>query len=315
MTIAAYAAVTRAQVKAYGPFSGTALDAFIDEECGRWTREVERFLGRRLVYRAPTEDDDSILTATAWATSTPAPTGQPTAPGRTLVVTFPSTATAGILTVTGTVAGVLGVTEAFDVTTGPLTLYGVKFFTAVSGIAITGASGTGNVKVGTSVGLVEYHSPSQYSRSPSRLRAADWPIRQVADLNEDSTGVYDAGTGLVFGTSYTLYDRQYLVRSDGGQPVSWTVGSRSVRVIYSAGYFTVANVPPEIQSVILELIVWNIRHTQRGMQGTASGTDGTGTFVFQSGPPFITEVMAGRLRDHKNPDTSSASRDFDEEAA
>lgn len=310
MTIAAYSAVTRAQVKAYGPLSGTALDDFIDAECVRWTREVERFLGRRLVFRAPTANEALISTSQAFDTSVSVD-NQPTAPGRTLVVTF-ATASAGTLTVTGTVAGVAGTTEVFDAANGS-TQYGVKFFTNIA--TIVGSGGSGNLTIAPSEGYIEYHSPTQYARYPTRLRMRDWPVRQVLDVNEDSTLVYGSGTSLVLGAGYTLYDREYLVRSDGSQPVSWTVGSRSVRVIYSAGYFTVANVPPEIQSVILELIVWSIRHSQRGMQGTASGTDGTGTFVFASGPPFITEVMAGRLRDHKNPDTSSASRDFDEEAA
>ena len=311
-----FSAVSLAEIKRSVPASGPDLDTFLCEEAGRWTRAVEDNLSRRLVFRAPTENATSILTATAWATSTPAATGSPASPGRTLVVTFPSTATSGIITITGTVAGVAGVTEAFDCTSGSLVQYGVKFFTAVSGIAITTANGSGNVTIGTSVGYVEYHTvqPASWHHRP-----LEWPVQQVLTVHEDAARAYGSTT-LLAATDYELHspftiDRR-LTRVSSLTRRSWSSYFRAVRDVYSAGYFTLANVPGPIKDVILDLIGRSVRYSQTGRQGLASGSDGTGSFALD-GPPMITAGMNRRLDAFRRWSfgAETGERDFDLEAA
>lgn len=314
MAISAYAGVSLTKAKSYMPASGTAKDTFLEDEILRWTREIERHLGRRLVFRAPTEtSENAIVNGVSWTTGVIAVANQPTSPGRTLVVTW-TAATAGTLTVTGTVGGVAGITEVFDSANG-LTQYGVKFFSAISAAAAAGATGGGTVTVRPSKGYVEYHTPQPFARMPHVLRAREFPILYVGDLNEDPDRTFGSTTTLVEGTGFETVDRELLVRTSGKLPIKWALGYRSVKVCYSAGYFTTVNVPAEIQSVLCELVAWSYRHSQWGQQGLTSGSDSTGTFVL-SGPPMITSEMAARLRDFKVQDVCpTGSRDFDLEAA
>jgi hypothetical protein len=119
--MAAYDLATLAEFKeALGGKGGTSKDSAMRAALARASREVEQACGRRLVYRAPPEvvGSANVLPSTAFANGAVAGVVQPNSAGRTLIVTFGSGITAGVLTVTGTVAGVAGTARDFDVANG-----------------------------------------------------------------------------------------------------------------------------------------------------------------------------------------------------
>jgi hypothetical protein len=311
--VAVYDLVTQAEFKRYLPLSGVKEDQNVQEHISRASRVIEQYLDRRLVYRAPGEDgqNDNIVASANYATGALTVAAQPGSGGRTLILTV-DTATAGTVTVTGTVAGVVGTTEVFDVANGRLQ-HGVKFFTAISGIAVAGASGNGSVKVGSSAGYVEYHTP--YS-GESELWTLEWPIRQVAEANED--------VSLTFGSSTALSASQYQVRRElrkiarvsTGLDFPWYSGRRVVRLTYSAGYFGVANVPDDLKLAACKLAAWSYRESSRQRHGEASGADATGSFVLL-GPAMLTTGMKADLDPYLRPDMfdRTGERDWDTEAA
>lgn len=305
--------ITLDELKRYAPARGSAKDVELAEAIAFASREIEEHLDRRIVFRAPTESANSIRTTTNWTDGAPAVSAQPAA-ARTLVVNWSGTPKAGTLTVTGTVAGVAGVTEVFDVVNG-LAQYGVKFFTAISALAIANAtsvdSASATLTIGTSLGYIEYHNACG-----PRFRPYEYPIRSAGEANEDVALTHGTSTALVQGTDYAVHERKYFTRLYSGLPLGWLPGWRVVKVRYSAGYFTVANVPADIKAVCKELAAWHFRYSENKEQGAQSINDGTGTRTF-FGPPMLTEGMKGRLAKHIREDCfdRTGERDFDLEAA
>jgi len=313
MALPTHALVTLAELKSFMPTQGTSKDPQLERAIDCASRDIEEdgVGGRRLRWRAPTEDDDAIYSG-AWATGTPAPSAQPSS-ARFLVVTFPAAASAGTITVTGTVGGVAGETEAFDVANG-LLQYGLKPFTAVSAQAIVGAAGAGTVKVGVSLGYVELYSPN----GCAEVTPIEWPIRYVAELNEDLSRAFASTTALA-ATQYEIREassvRRRIARVSGHLDFPFYSGSRVVKARLSAGYRTTADVPSKIKGVCLELAAWYFQHSEGKEYGMASHTDALGT-ITRTGPPMLTFGMKDRLSAYLRAEfESSAQPDFDLEAA
>ena len=295
------ALVTLAELKEFIPVEGTGKDSVLERAIGRASAAIEGegAGGRRLVYRGPVEDDDNIMASATLANgaSTPAIAAQPNSAGRTLVVTRVDAdrgLTAGTLTVTGTVGGVAGTTEAFDLTQSEV-LHGVKFFTAISALALAGVAGAGNgdtLKIGTSAGYTELYSPSG---GQSEVRPEQWPVRSVVQVHESYDRVFDATTLLVVTTDYELRNqgtiRRAIARLDGGLDSTWTAGHRVVQARLSAGYKGPAEVPQKIRGVCCELAAWLFTRKEYGLTSTS---DGLGSRSF-SGPPMLTAGMKAEL--------------------
>lgn len=306
----AYALVSLAELKRYMPAQGTAKDLELEEAIAIASQDIEEegLGGRRLIYRGPVEDDDNIMVAATLAngSSTPAIAGQPNSAGRTLVVKRVDAdrgVTGGILTVTGTVGGVAGSTEVFDLTLGD-ELHGVKFFTAVSALALTGVTGSGSgdtLQIGTSAGYTELYSP----RDTSEIIPIEWPIQNVIEVNEDLNSVFGSTTALTAGTQYELREastlRRRIARISNGLDFAFYSGYRVVRGRMSAGYRTQAMVPPKIKGVCKELAAWYFQHSERHQYGLQSTSDALGSRSF-SGPPMLTTGMKDRLAAYLRPE-------------
>lgn len=312
--MAALDLVTLAEFKAFLPLTGPGADAaarlaITDASC-----RIEGVTGRRLVYRAPPETGAAaVLSATSWAAATPAVTNQPSADGRTLIVNF-TTATAGTLTVVGTVAGA-SKTVVFDAANG-LVQHGVDFFTAIASLAIAGApAGGGTVTVTTSLGYVEYHSMPARARE---LRALERPFQQVLEVNEDTTCVYGAGTRLVENTDYLVSrGSAHLLRMATNLSWNWRIGWRVVKGVWSAGYFGSANVPADIKGETLRVAALLFQEAQQRRIGISGASDATGNFT-RFGAARVPKETLDTLWSggHVNVELSSTGeRDFDLEAA
>lgn len=309
MALASFALCTLSELKRYINAKGSGTDAELEDAIARASQEIEEngVNGRRLVYRAPIEDDDAVMTAATLVdgASTPSIAGQPDSDGRTLVVTLVDadrSLKGGILTVTGTVDGAAGETETFDLSDGN-ELHGVRFFSAVSGLALAGVGGAGagdTLQIGTSEGYTELFNPCD----TSEIQPLEWPLQNVAELNEDLNREFGATTVLT-SSEYEIRDasslRRRIARVSSGLDFPFYTGHRIVRLRYSAGYRGRANLPPAIKGVCLELAAWHHQHAERQQYGMTSQSDGLGSRSF-SGPPVLTAGLLNRLAGFVRPD-------------
>ena len=178
-------------------------------------------------------------------------------------------------------------------------LHGVKFFTAISAAALSVLAGQAAgdlIKVGTSVGYTEFHSPD----GGSEIIPIEWPIRSVVEVNEDLNLVYGTPTALDTG-SYAVRQsssvRRRIARISDLMDFAFYAGYRVVRLRYSAGYKGAAAVPPMIKGACLELAAWHYQYADKKDFGLTSRTDATGS-ISRSGPPMILAGMANRLASH-----------------
>lgn len=311
--------ITLADLKAYVPIVGTGRDAVLDRFISAASRTIETDLGRRIVYRAPAEVEGAanIVASVAIANGALSIAAQPSSDGRTLIVTVTDanrSLTAGLLTVTGTVGGVAGVVRTFDLTVSAH--HGLDFFSAISAAVISGAQGqdaADTIKVGSSIGYVDYHTPDCTSELPS----LEWPVRTVNELNEDSGRAFGASTKLS-GTGYLVKrasNGDWLVRLSSNQPIPWVGGWRSVKQVYSAGY-SVANVPEDIKDVCRRLVAILYQEVDKGRIGLSGGADATGNWQ-----RFARAALAAEMRQQLDVyrrsrfGSDTAERDYDLEAA
>jgi hypothetical protein len=322
--LAPYALVTLAELKAFLPVEDTGQDAQLERSIERASLVVENYLDRRLIYRAPPEVEGSanIVAATAVANGALVVANQPNAAGRTLILTLNDadrSVTAGTVTVTGTVAGVAGVTEVFDLADGPWQ-HGVKFFTAISGIVVAGLGGTfvgDTLKVGSSVGYVEYHTLRKGVFGVTDLITIERPLRQVLEVNEDLTLTFGTGTRLTVTTDYTLAVSGGVIRRVyANLPRGWYTSYRSVRVTYSAGYAGRANVPADIKYEAMRLAGLLFFEAQQKRIGVSSVSDGTGSTT-RFGAASLTAAAQEALAPYMRAEIfgRTGERDFDLEAA
>lgn len=324
MALAVYALATLKGLKRYIDATGAGKDLELEEALARASQDIEEngVGGRRLVYRGPIESDDTIMTAAALANGASAPSiaNQPDTDGRTLVVKLVDEnryITAGVLTVTGTVDGAAAQTETFDLTVGQ-EIHGVKFFTALSALALSGVvgaeKGTATLQIGTSEGYTELFNPLD----TSEIQPIEWPIQNVIELNEDLNREFGATTALT-SSEYELRDasspRRRIARIYSGLDFPFYTGHRIVRLRYSAGYRTSASVPETVRGVCLELAAWYHQHAGGQQYGLTSQTDGAGSRSF-TGPPMLTSGLKDRLAAFVRPEFYlTADRDWTEPAA
>lgn len=312
MSLPAFALCTLAELKDELPGTGSSRDDALERAIRAASRLIERNLRRRVIYRAPAETAD-IVAAVTFANGSLTIANQPNSAGRTLSVTVTGAPTAGIVTATGTVAGTAGVTEAFDVTNG-FVQHGLKFFTALSGIAVTAKAGgtTPTVQVQSSVGYVEYHTPDG---SPD-LYALEWPVAQLLSAYEDSERTYAAADLLTASSDYLLNGptgRIVRVSSATTGRKNWGAGFRAVKLTYSGGY-SAGNLPADLRDVALELAIALYEERAKGRVGISGETNDMGAFT-RFGPSGISKLMGEKLAPYRRLWPTTGERDFDLEAA
>ena len=337
-----HALATLADLKRRYPMAGNTLDGALEDAISEASANVELEVARRIVFRAPTEDDDGIVASVAVpqvaGTTHLVAAGSPSTDGRVIVVTVtdPSrillaTGITVVLTITGTVAGVAGVTEVFDLCQGVSTLYGTKFFTAVSArdLVVTGTPAAGaTIKVGTSLGYVDYSTPQTWRTSD--LWLPEWPARQILSLHEDTNRIYDAASLLTEDTDFLISGdfagrpRGILQRIGWSNSVGmissnglayWRASYRAQRLVCSAGYFTVANVPATLKAIVLRAALTVYQREQHGALGITGESDATGNRTYYA-PAGISDADREKLRGLTNYDRERVwERAFDLEAA
>lgn len=264
--------------------SSASVDDRLESIIAGLSRATEQIAlrGRRAVFRAPIEDDDAIVASVLPAAGPLTLAGQPNSAGRVVVVTVTDadrSITAGTITVTGTVAGVPGTTETFDLSLGVEELFGGKFFTAISaasvGSDLVGPNSTDRIKLGTSKGYVEYHSPGYRQ---ARLFASDCPIYSTLEVNEDGDRAYGSSTALLAGTDYLENARDgVLTRLSGDAETWWTEAPRAVRHTYSGGYIGLGNVPDEIRWAVAHAVARVYDDVRRQAQNKDSESNALGS--------------------------------------
>jgi hypothetical protein len=301
MGLPANALVNLAEFKVFKPVSGDAQDDAMERAIGEASAVIEgegvRY--RRLTYRGPVESYTSVVNAQPLVASGNLAlvgwTGN--AAGRTLVIqkADPYRKVGGTLTVTGTAIGGGALVETFNLADA-YELHGIRFFATVTQAAISGGEGIGTgvtVSIGLSAGYTELYSPCG-----SLIRPENWPIRNIAEIHEDSSRVFGSTTLLVAGTDYEKWtdesELRAIARLSGGSYTSWSGGDWVVKARLSAGYKGPAEVPPEIKGVCLELASWFVQHSERKQYGLSSTSDATGSRSF-TGPPILTTGMLAKL--------------------
>jgi len=316
MALQPYALASVADFKDTLNIGGPAKDDVIERSINAASRLIEADLSRRLRYRAPEEIEGSanIVASGALANGALTIADQPAA-ARTLIVNITDSnrsVKSGTVTVTGTVGGTAGTTEVFNLADGQARYHGRKFFTVVSGIVVASvASATSDdlISVGTSLGMVEYHSPVGH-----RIRLLESPIVSLAEINEDSNRNYAAATALA-AADYEYSFAGEVTRVYARSPISFWSGYRSVRVRYSAGYGGLSSVPPDLKDVCLRLAGTMHQEFQRGALGVSTVSDQLGNFTRLSSAR-LTDEMRDALAEYRRPDLfhTTAERDFDTEA-
>ncbi len=112
--------------------------------------------------------------------------------------------------------------------------------------------------------ITEYHT---LDSARSALFLSQYPIITITSVDEGwwSAGTWTSSASLADGTDY-IADKPVgkLVRISSGFAASWLCGMEGVRVVYSAGVATTADVPQAIKDVALSLAARKFREAQRG---------------------------------------------------
>jgi hypothetical protein len=319
--MSAHDLITLAELKAYRDFAGPDRDTALALEVSAASGMIEDEVGRRLVYRGPAEvaGAGNILGSTAFDNgSSGAFDAQPVA-ARTAIVTFDPTITAGTLTLTGTVEGVAGVTEVFNVADG-LLQHGIKPFTALSLRTIANKAGAGNFKIGSSVGYIEHHTvdPSD----PCALRPLEWRVRYVIEANEDPSLAFGASTKLVAGTGFQLIGEDVqrqgastLLRLTSSLPTAWAGGWRASRLTLVSGW-RIAEVHSKVKDVCAKLTLLLFDELAPGRIGVSGRSDDHGNYT-RFGPSRLTHEMRAILAPYRRRrfGLETGERDVDLDAA
>ena len=316
MSLQPYALATLADYKDTLGVGGGAKDDVIERAINTASRLIEAELGRRLRYRAPeaVAGGADIVATVALTSATQTIAAQPSG-SRTLIVSIVDpdrSINAGTVTVTGTVDGTAGATEAFDLSVKQARYHGRKFFTNISSIVtsgVVGASSSDTIAVGTSLGMVEYHTPVSW-----RIRLREFPVYAIAEVNEDSSRDFATTTALTASTEYEFSTSGEVRRLYDNLPTSFECGYRAIKVRYSAGYGAVSTVPADLVDLCIRLAGAKVQEFQRGALGTTSVSDQLGNFSRVAAT--LTRDQRDELAEYRRPDmfTTTGARDFDEEA-
>jgi len=316
MSLQPYALATLADYKDTLGVGGGAKDDVIERAINTASRIIEAELGRRLRYRAPeaVAGGADVVASVALTSATQTIAAQPSG-SRTLIVSIGDSdrsIKAGTVTVTGTVDGTAGSTETFDLSVNQARYHGRKFFTAISSIVTTGvvgASSSDTIAVGTSLGMVEYHTPVSW-----QIRLREFPIYAIAEINEDSSRDFAAATALTVSTEYEVSASGEVRRLYDNQPTMFESGFRAIKVRYSAGYGAVSTVPADLVDLCIRLAGAKVQEFQRGALGTTSVSDQLGNFSRVAAT--LTMDQRNELAEYRRSDlfTTTGERDFDEGA-
>jgi hypothetical protein len=147
-------------------------------------------------------------------------------------------------------------------------------------------------KLVTRGSIVEYHT-TMYGQCEIYL--SQWPAIAVASVYEDSTRSYAASSLLTVNTDYTVTaPRGKLTRISNLVSTTWVAAYRSIKVTYTGGYATTADVPNEIkyQAQRFASIAWG--EAAKKTFGLASVSDVSGS-ISRFVPPGLNELMKAGL--------------------
>lgn len=317
MSLQPYALTTIAEYKDTLGVGGGAKDDVIERAINTASRLIESELGRRLRYRAPEEVEGgaNVVASVALANGALTIAAQPSA-SRTLILTVTDadrSIRTGTVTVTGTVGGVASQTESFNLADGQSRYHGRKFFTVIASIVVSSLTGSGTadtIAVGTSLGMVEYHTPEC---GAARIRLLETPVYALAEVNEDFNRTYGSTTALDSG-DYEYGADGCMTRVVSSWPFPFWGGYRSIKVRYSAGYGAISSLPPDLRDLCVRLAGAKVQEFQRGALGTTSVSDQLGNFSRVAAT--LTRDQRDELAAYRRPDifSTTAERDFDLEA-
>lgn len=145
--------------------------------------------------------------------------------------------------------------------------------------------------------ITEYHTlPSGWSLRTTELRPRQWPIITLTSVHEslDWPRVYTAATLLTVAEDYEIVrvQRDYIRRLGS----HWPCGTRTVKLVYAAGYATTAAVPGRIKAQAKAYAALRWAELNRGAFGVSSMSDPQGNFT-RFGAARITPDMAAALLD------------------
>jgi hypothetical protein len=157
----------------------------------------------------------------------------------------------------------------------------------------------------TPVGSLGYYRPPSFDST--EIWTLQWPIITVTSVHEDRNTPRTYGTEylLVSGTDYETVAAKGLIRRMLGADnlTSWAPGHRAIRVIYSAGYATTADVPARIKTIALRYasLIW--AETERRQFGVSSASDATGNFTRFSAAQLTPDMQSALASERRWPGT------------
>ena len=147
--------------------------------------------------------------------------------------------------------------------------------------------------------LTEFHTVSS---ELAELYLLEWPIISVTNVYEDATRTY--ATALTVDSDYIVSKPTGKIIRVGGAAGGlqlWTVGFRSVKVLYTAGYAQ-AEVPAHIKDVVCWVAAHLYQESERKGWDVYSSTDGAGTMtrmVMSRLPGYMKEQLDLEKRAYK----------------
>lgn len=154
--------------------------------------------------------------------------------------------------------------------------------------------------------LVEYHTFKRYDHE---LYTIEWPIISFIEACEDPVRVYGPTTVVATNGYIVSKQRGKVTRVLSVGPASWMPGFRVVRVRYTAGYATTADVPEIIKDVCLQMATAAYRTLVRKDQDVFARTDPTGTLTRYSIPDISTRHAAALKPERREFPNSTGQRD------
>lgn len=143
------------------------------------------------------------------------------------------------------------------------------------------------------------------------LYLLDYPLISITGAWESPTRVYDDSTKLTEGADYivAVKETSKLVRMTSlfAGRRSWLPGWRTQKIVYRAGFATVADVPWDVKNIALQYGALIYRDVTKQIQGIFGATDAAGNFQ-RWGAPKLTDDMKASLRAQKRPDAFGSSR-------
>lgn len=158
--------------------------------------------------------------------------------------------------------------------------------------------------------LTEYHTmwASGARVDTDELFPREWPIIAVTTVHEDWAlpHTYGASALLVVDTDYQVVasakPRSLIRRLNGGTglPWRWATESRSIKLVYSAGYATTAAVPARIKAVAQRYaaLLWD--EQKRGAYGISGQSDSLGNFTRFAAPQLSADMQRALANEQRN---------------